>query len=129
MIMQTVKFMALSAAALLLAGCQGQNPPATYTGPVTGGSVTIFTLAMVPGSPAGCQLADASLTRPVRLTVLDDKADLLTDGGIHYSLDRDAPNLYSGGYRVKIAADLRSSPKKLTFGSNDDLCRWEATAP
>ena len=127
--MRSVKLTALSAAGLLLAGCQGQNPPATYTGPVQGGTVSIFTLAMVPGSPAGCQLADASLTRPVRLTVLDNSADLLTDGGIHYSLDREAPNLYTGGYRVKIVADLRGSPKKLTFGSNDDLCRWAATAP
>ena len=43
------------------------------------------------------------------LTVRNNSAVLLTGGGIHYDLDRIRPNVYAGGYWIKIVADLSVS--------------------
>jgi hypothetical protein len=91
-------------------------------------SVTTFTLVVQPGSITGCVFADSSMNRPVKLTVMNNQAELLTDGGIHYGLDRIGPNQYAGGNYIKIAADLTASPKRLTVSSNDGACKWAATA-
>ena len=129
---QTMLAMSRTVAVLMagaLGACVQNQPPPVTTGPMEPNSSTEFTLALTPESLSGCIMGDPGMDRPMTVTISSGQATLFTDGGIHYSLDREAPNLYTGGYRVKIVADLRGSPKKLTFGSNDDLCRWAATAP
>ena len=118
------------AAAIILTGCTQTQQAAA---PAAGGamdpdSATVFTLAVQKGSITGCILGDPGMTRPMTLNVKDNRAELLTDGGIHYGLDRVAPNIYAGGYRFKIRADLSTTPKRLIVTTNDDACRWEATA-
>ena len=103
-------------------------PAANTAGPKDPDSVTVFTLALQPGSVTGCILADPSMTRPVTLTVKDDAATLLTSGGIHYDLTRTAPNVYEGGYWIKMRADLASRPKTLTLRNDDGSCKWAASA-
>jgi len=98
-------------------------------GPMDPNSETVFTLAVAPDSVSGCILADSSMTRPMTLTVTNDSAVLLTSGGIHYSLTRVAPNVYAGGYYVKIRADLAVRPKRLAVSTQDGTCKWAATAP
>ncbi len=123
--MRTVKSLTVPLVVLSLAGCfEGANTPNTYTGPIPGGSVSIFTLSLQPGSIVNCQLADSTMTRPVRLTVVNERAELLTDGGVRYGLNKVAPDVYVGGYYVKIVADLRGSPKRLTFSTDDERCKW-----
>jgi hypothetical protein len=119
------------AAAIFLVGC---TQPQQAAAPASGAamdpdSATVFTLAVQKGSITGCILGDPGMTRPMTLNVKDNKAELLTDGGIHYGLDRVSPNVYAGGYRFKIRADLSMRPKRLIVTTNDDACRWEATAP
>ena len=80
---------------------------------------TVFTLALQPNSVTGCIMGDPGMTRPMTLTVKNNSAVLLTGGGIHYDLDRIRPNVYAGGYWIKIVADLSVRPKSLTI-SNDD---------
>jgi hypothetical protein len=119
------------AAAILVAGCtQTGNIPAPMTaGPMDPNSVTVFTLALQPGiSVSGCILGDASMTRPVTLTVSNDKGELLTAGGIHYSLTRIRPDVYAGGDWIRISADLSVGPKSLTVSTDDGTCNWAATA-
>jgi hypothetical protein len=97
---------------ILVGGCtQSGNTPASMTaGPMDPNSVTVFTLALQPGnSVSGCILGDASMTRPVTLTVNNDTAELLTSGGIHYALTRIRPNVYAGGNWIKVSADLSLS--------------------
>jgi hypothetical protein len=91
-------------------------------------STTVFTLALQPNSVTDCILADPGMTRPMTLTVLNNRATLLTGGGIHYGLDRVQPNVYAGGYYVKIRADLSNRPKRLTVSNDDQSCNWAATA-
>ena len=121
----------LAALAIFLLGCTQPQSAATSVaaGPMDPDSSTVFTLAVLPGSVTDCTLADSSMTRPMTLTVRNNRAELLTDGGIHYGLDRVAPNVYAGGYRFKIRADLSVRPKRLLVSTNDDVCRWQATAP
>ncbi len=128
--MDKAKVMSVLAAAIMAAGCtQTGNTPAPATaGPPDADSVTVFTLALQPGSITGCIMGDSSMNRPVTLTVSSDKAELLTAGGIHYSLDRVRPNVYAGGNYIKIGADLSVRPKRLTVSSNDGACNWAATA-
>ncbi len=124
-------FVGLAAAAALLQACT-QTPNAAApaaAGTMDPDSSTVFTLAVQPGSVTGCILGYPGMTRPMTLTVRNNRAELLTDGGIHYGLDRVAPNVYAGGYRFKIRADLSIRPKRLLVTTNDDACRWEATAP
>ena len=117
----------------LLSGCsqpQGTpTPMAASTGGMDPNSVTVFTLAVLPESVSGCIMADASMTRPMTLTVKNNAAVLLTSGGIHYDLNRIAPNVYAGGYYIKIRADLSVTPKRLTIANDDQSCKWAATAP
>jgi hypothetical protein len=128
--MLKVKAAAALAAAIFVAGCTEKNATApSAAGPMDPNSVTVFTLSVQPGSVTGCILGDPSMTRPMTLTVSNNTAEILTAGGIHYGLDRVAPNVYAGGYRFKIRADLSVRPKRLLVTSNDDACRWEATAP
>ena len=128
--MLKVKAAAALAAAIFVAGCTEKNATAPgAAGPMDPNSVTVFTLSVQPGSVTGCILGDPSMTRPMTLTVKNDTAEILTAGGVHYGLDRVAPNVYAGGYRFKIRADLSVRPKRLLVTSNDEACRWEATAP
>jgi hypothetical protein len=115
--------------ALGLAGGCNPIPVANTAGLTDPDSVTVFTLALQPGSVTGCILADPSMTRPVTLTVKDDTAVLLTSGGIHYDLTRTAPNRYQGGYWIKMRADLATRPKTLTLSNDDGSCKWAASAP
>jgi hypothetical protein len=91
-------------------------------------SVTTFTLVLQPGSITDCVMADPRTNRPVKLTVMNDKAELFIAGGIHDGLDRIGPGRYAGGYYIKISADLAATPKRLTVSSNDGACNWAATS-
>ena len=117
-------------AATLVSGCsqpQGTSAPAA-AGAMEPNSVTVFTLSLQPNSVSGCIMTDPGMTRPVTLTVTNNSAVLLTSGGIHYDLSRVAPNVYAGGYWVKIRADLATRPKRLTVSNDDASCNWAATA-
>jgi hypothetical protein len=128
--MAGAKTIAALVTAMLLVGCtQTANTPLPVTGPPDANSVTTFTLALLPDSISGCIMGDPGMTRPMTLTVRNDSAVLLTGGGVHYDLNRIRPNVYAGGYWVKIVADLSVRPKRLTINSDDDGCRWAATAP
>lgn len=129
--MRNTTLAARLAAAALAAGCTPAGRPAApvTTGPMDPNSATVFTLALQPDSISGCIMGDASMTRPMTLTVRNDTAVLLTDGGIHYPLGRIRPDVYAGGDWIKIVADLSTRPKRLTVSSNDGGCRWAATAP
>ena len=116
--------------AILVGGCsqpQGTSAPAA-TGVMEPNSVTVFTLSLQANSVSGCIMGDPGMTRPVTLTVTNNSAVLLTSGGIHYDLNRVAPNVYAGGYWVKIRADLSTRPKRLTVSNDDGSCNWAATA-
>jgi hypothetical protein len=126
---RTKEFAAL-VTAMLIAGCSQTTGTATpAAGPTDPNSVTVFTLALQPDSVTGCIMGDPSMTRPMTLTVSNNSAVLLTAGGIHYDLNRIRPNVYAGGYWVKIVADLSVRPKRLTVSNDDASCNWAATAP
>ena len=116
--------------AILVSGCsQPQGTPApAAAGAMEPNSVTVFTLSLQSNSVSGCIMTDPGMTRPVTLTVTNSSAVLLTSGGIHYDLSRVAPNVYAGGYWVKIRADLSTRPKRLTVSNDDGSCNWAATA-
>ena len=120
----------VSMVAILVSGCsqpQATSAPAG-TGAMEPNSVTVFTLSLQANSVSGCIMGDPGMTRPVTLTVTNNSAVLLTSGGIHYDLNRVAPNVYAGGYWVKIRADLSTRPKRLTVSNDDGSCNWAATA-
>ena len=126
-----MKTITILAAAALLAGCTqtaGTPAPSAAVAPNTP-SVTVFRLVLEPDSVTGCIMADFSMDRPMTLTVTSDSAVLLTSGGIHYDLHRIRPNVYAGGYWIKIVADLSVRPKRLTIRNDDSSCNWAATAP
>jgi hypothetical protein len=115
---------------ILVSGCsqpQGTSAPAA-AGAMEPNSVTVFTLSLQSNSVSGCVMTDPGMTRPVTLTVTSNSAVLLTSGGVHYDLRRVAPNVYAGGYWVKIRADLSTRPKRLTVSNDDGSCNWAATA-
>lgn len=120
---------ALLAAAILFGGCtqSGNTPAPVAAGAMDPNSVTVFTLSLQSNSVSGCVMTDPGMTRPVTLTVTNNSAVLLTSGGIHYDLSRVAPNVYAGGYWVKIRADLSTRPKRLTVSNDDGSCNWAAT--
>ena len=124
----TIRHIILVLALCTLANC---NPAyvADTAGPKDPNSVTVFTLAVQPNSVTLCILGDPSMTRPMTLTVSNDRAVLLTAGGIHYDLTRVAPNVYEGGYWAKFRADVGTRPKTLTISSDDKSCVWAASAP
>ena len=127
--MRLTKELAVLVAALLIAGCsQPTSTAAPTVGTTDPGSVTVFTLALQPNSVTGCIMGDPGMTRPMTLTVRNNNAVLLTGGGVHYDLDRIRPNVYAGGYYVKIVADLSVRPKRLTVSNDDGSCNWAATA-
>jgi hypothetical protein len=115
--------------AALLGACNANEYVTSTAGPMDPNSRTVFTLALLPDSVTGCIMADPSMTRPMTVTVNDDKAVLLTSGGIHYDLTRVSPQVYAGGYWVKIHADLSVVPKRLAISNDDHSCNWMATAP
>jgi hypothetical protein len=124
------KGIAAFVAATLLAGCnQATSTPSPAAGATDPNSVTVLTLALQPNSLSGCIQTEAGMTRPMTLTVSNNSATLLTAGGIHYELNRVRPNVYAGGYYVKIVADLSIRPKRLTVSNDDGSCNWAATAP
>ena len=114
--------------AVSLAGACNPIPAPNTSGPMDPDSVTVFTLALQPGSVTGCILGDPGMTRPMTLTVKNDRATLLTSGGIHYDLTRTAPNIYEGGYWAKFRVDLATRPKTLTIRNDDGSCKWGASA-
>ena len=117
-------------AAILVSGCsqpQDTSLPAA-AGAMEPNSLTVFTLSLQSNSVSGCIMTDPGMTRPVTLTVTNNSAVLLTSGGVHYDLSRVAPNVYAGGYWVKIRADLSTRPKRLTVSNDDGSCNWAATA-
>ena len=124
------KIRTLVMVAILVGGCsqpQGASAPAA-AGAMEPNSVTVFTLSLQSNSVSGCIMTVPGMTRPVTLTVTNNAAVLLTSGGIHYDLNRVAPNVYAGGYWVKIRADLSTRPKSLTVSNDDGSCNWAATA-
>ena len=122
--------LAALATALVIAGCNQTTSTAMPAAATTDlGSVTVFTLALQSNSVSGCIMGDPGMTRPMTLTVSNNSAVLLTGGGIHYDLSRIRPNVYAGGYYVKIVADLSVRPKRLTVSNDDASCNWAATAP
>jgi hypothetical protein len=130
--MRKIGMLVALATAGLVAGCQAGPKPMTG-GPVDPSSVTVFTLALQPDSITGCILADPGMNRPMTLTVRDDRADLVTDGGIHNQLTRIRPDVYSGNFQtgagiMLIEADLSGRPKRLTFATSQGGCKWAATA-
>jgi len=113
-----------------LAACQ-TGPKPDLAGPVDPSSVTVFTLVLQPDSISGCILADPSMNRPMTLTVRNDKAELVTDGGIHNTLTRIRPDVYSGSFQIGMGlmlmqADLSGTPKRLTFQTSQGGCKWAA---
>ncbi|MBS0524203.1 MAG: hypothetical protein JSS04_11275 [Proteobacteria bacterium] len=123
----TASVMAL-AFAMVACTHTADTPPSATSGAMDPDSVTMFTLVLQPGSITGCVLGDPSMTRPVKLTIAANKGMLLSEGGIHYSLDRRGPNLYTGGNYIKIVADLTAAPKHLSVSTNDGACKWAASA-
>ena len=130
--------LAALAATGLFAGCTqtgGNIPTPNLSGPADPAARAVFTLAVVPGSSVeGCFLGDSSMTRPITVTVSNDKALFQSDGGIHDELKRIRPNVYSDNFQVgfvemKIEADFSSSPKRLYVQTYDGTCKWAATAP
>lgn len=129
--MRRTRELAALAASMLFGGCSqtaGTAAPAT-AGPTDPSSTTTFTLALQADSVTGCIMGDPGMTRPMTLTVANNSAVLLTGGGIHYDLDRVRPNVYAGGYWIKIVADLSTRPKRLTVRNDDASCIWSATTP
>jgi hypothetical protein len=134
-----LKLKALAALSLagLFAGCTqtgGNIPTPNLSGPVDPSARAVFTLAVAPGSVEGCFMGDSSMTRPITVTVRNDKALFETDGGIHDELTRIRPGVYfdnfqSGLVEMKIEADFSSSPKRLYVQTWDGTCKWSASAP
>lgn len=135
--MRTLMSLAAIAAAGLQVACTqtgGNIPTPNLSGPVDPAATAVFTLAVAPGSVEGCFLADSSMTRPIRVTVRNDKALFVTDGGIHDELTRIRPGVYfdnfqSGMIELKIEADFSSTPRRLRVQTFDGTCKWAATAP
>jgi hypothetical protein len=127
--MRRTKEIAALVTVMLIAGCsQTTSTAVPAAGTTDPGSVTVFTLALQSDSVTGCIMGDPGMTRPMTLTVSNNSAVLLTGGGIHYDLNRIRPNVYAGGYWIKIMADLSVRPKRLTVSNDDGSCNWAATA-
>ena len=127
--MRRMRELAALVTAALIAGCnQTTSTAAPLGGTMDPSSVTVFTLALQANSVTGCIMGDPGMTRPMTLTVSNNSAVQLTGGGVHYDLDRIRPNVYAGGYYVKIVADLSVRPKRLTVSNDDGSCNWAATA-
>ncbi len=135
--MLKLKPLAALSLAGLFAGCTqtgGNIPTPNLSGPVDPSARAVFTLAVAPGSVEGCILGDPSMTRPITVTVSNDKALFLTDGGIHDELTRIRPDVYFDNFQVgivemKIEADFSSRPKRLYVQTWDGTCKWSASAP
>jgi hypothetical protein len=136
-LMRKIDISAVLAVAALSACCTqtgGNIPTPNLSGPVDPSARAVFTLAVAPGSVEGCMLADSSMTRPITVTVRNDKALFETDGGIHDELTRIRPDVYfdnfqSGLIEMKIEADFSTRPRRLNVQTFDGTCKWTATAP
>ena len=92
--MPKVETLAALAAAALFAGCTqtgGNIPTPNLSGPVDPSARAVFTLSVAPGSVEGCFMANSSMTRPITVTVRNDKALFETDGGVRDELKRIRP--------------------------------------
>ena len=135
--MRKVDTLAALAAAALFAGCTqtgGNIPTPNLSGPVDPSARAVFTLSVAPGSVEGCFMGDSSMTRPITVTVRNDKALFETDGGVHDELKRIRPDVYFDNFQIgfaqfKIEADFSSRPKRLNVQTYDGDCKWTATAP
>jgi hypothetical protein len=129
--------LAAFAVAIVFTGCTqtgGNIPTPNLSGPVDPSARAVFTLAVAPGSVEGCFLGDSSMTRPITVTVRNDRALFETDGGVRDELKRIGPDVYYDNFQIglvefKIRADFSSTPKRLYVSSYEDTCRWAATAP
>jgi hypothetical protein len=125
----SIRGVATAVAAALVGACS-QNMPATHTGgPPDPNSSTVFTLSLTPDSLANCWQVNPGMERPMTMTVQNNSGTLVTGGGIHYGLTRVGANVYAGGDRLKIRADLSASPRTLLISTNDTRCQWTAGAP
>jgi len=135
--MRNVNLLTALAAAGLFTGCTqtaGNIPTPNLSGPVDPSAVGVFTLSVAPGSVEGCFMADSSMTRPIKVTVRNDKALFETDGGVRDELKRIRPDVYFDNFQVgfvemKIEADFSSRPKRLYVQTFDGTCKWMATSP
>ena len=124
-------------ATFLFSGCTqtgGNIPTPNLSGPVDPAARAVFTLAVAPGSVEGCFMADSSMTRPITVTVGNDKALFETDGGVRDELKRIRPDVYYDNFQIgfaqfKIEADFSSRPKRLNVQTYEGDCKWTATAP
>src|ERR1700748_2120632 len=104
-LMLKLKSLAALVTAPLFAACTqtgGNIPTPNLSGPVDPAATAVFTLAVAPGSVEGCILGDPSMTRPIRVTVRNDKALFLTDGGIHDELTRIRPGVYFDNFQIGV---------------------------
>jgi hypothetical protein len=135
--MRKVDILAALTAVALSVGCTqtgGNIPAPNLSGPVDPSARAVFTLSVAPGSVEGCFMGDSSMTRPITVTVRNDKALFETDGGIHDQLTRIRPDVYfdnfqSGLIELKIEADFSTRPKRLNVQTFDGTCKWTVTAP
>jgi hypothetical protein len=131
--MLKIRIFAVLAVALLFGGCSHPTPTPVVAGPMDPNSTTVFTLALQPDSISGCVLSDPSMTRPITVTVRNDRGELMTDGGIHIDMTRVRPNVYIGNLQMgtlllQAEANLSVSPGRLTVSTAQQGCRWAATA-
>lgn len=135
--MRKVDTLAAVAAGALLGGCTqsgGNIPTPNLSGPVDPSARAVFTLSVAPGSVEGCFMADSSMTRPITVTVGNDKALFETDGGVRDELKRIRPDVYYDNFQIgfaqfKIEADFSSKPRRLFVQTYEGDCKWQATAP
>jgi hypothetical protein len=129
--------LAVLSAATWFGGCTQTAtniPTPNLSGPTDPGARAVFTLAVAPDSVEGCFLADSSMTRPITVTVRNDRALFETDGGVRDELKRIRPDVYYDNFQIgfvemKIEADFSSRPKRLYVQSYDGTCKWTAAAP
>jgi hypothetical protein len=125
------------AMAALFSGCTqtvGNIPTPNLSGPVDPSTRAMFTLSVAPGSVENCFMADSSMTRPITVTVSNDKALFETDGGVRDELKRIRPDVYYDNFQIgfaqfRIEADFSSKPKRLNVQTYEGDCKWTATAP
>jgi hypothetical protein len=134
--MRKIDMLGALAAAALSAGCTqtgGNIPTPNLSGPVDPSARAVFTLSVAPGSVEGCFMGDSSMTRPITVTVRNDKALFETDGGVRDELKRIRPDVYYDNFQIgfvqfKIEADFSTRPKRLNVQTYEGDCKWTATA-
>lgn len=93
-----------------------------------------FRLVAAKANLAGCTSLDASLSRVHAVTLMGDKAQLKSTGGINDTMKQTSPSVYKttfsmGGVRLDVVADTSKTPKTLTVAETQRGCHWNAVAP